>query len=103
MRKIILILLSGIILSGCAQSMAMLGPGVTLATSGNVSQASFSFVANKAVEDETGMTPIVLVSTKIEEQNSKKKIRKDFKKLVETNFKKTRQKLVLEDQSNMFK
>ena len=103
MRKIILILLSGIILSGCAQSMAMLGPGVTLATSGNVSQASFSFVANKAVEDETGMTPIVLVSTKIEEQNTRKKIRKDFKKLVETNFKKTRQKLILEDQSNIFK
>ena len=38
-NKIFIYILTGIILSGCAQSTAMIGPAITLASSGNVSQA----------------------------------------------------------------
>ena len=93
----------GIILSGCAQSTAMLGPAITLASSGNVSQAGLTFFTNKAVEKETGMDTVAFVSNKIDEQNSKTRLKREFKNMVEINFLKTREKLISQDQSNTFK
>ena len=103
MKKIIVFIVSGLILSGCAQSTAMLGPAITLASSGNVSQAGLTFITNKAVEKETGMDTVSFVSNKIEKQNSKTRLKRDFKKLVQNNFEKTREILILQDQSNTFK
>ena len=48
------------------------------------------------------MDTVSFVSNKIEQKNSKTRLRREFKKLVETNFEKTRQKLILQDQSNTF-
>ena len=101
-NKLLICILMGIILSGCAQSTAMLGPAITLASSGNVSQAGLTFFTNKAVEKETGMDTVAFVSNKIEEQNSKTKLKREFKNLVEANFVKTREKLILQDKSNIF-
>ena len=101
-KKILNYILVGIILSGCAQSTAMIGPAITLASSGNISQAGLTFVTNKAVEKETGMDTVSYVSNKIEKQNSKTKLKREFKNLVETNFAKTREKLILQDKSNTF-
>ena len=103
MKKILVFIVSGLILSGCAQSTAMLGPAITLASSGNVSQAGLTFITNKAVEKETGMDTVSFVSNKIEKQNSKNRLKRDFKKLVQNNFEKTREILILQDQSNTFK
>ena len=99
LNKALVYIIAIIILSGCAQTTAMLGPALTLASSGNVSQAGMTFFTNKAVEKETGMNTVSFVSNKIE-QNSYKN--RKFKKLVETNFEKTRKKLILQDQSNIF-
>ena len=99
LNKVLVYIVTGIILSGCAQSTAMLGPALTLASSGNVSQAGMTFFTNKAVEKETGMDTVSFVSNKIEQNSSKNR---KFKKLVETNFEKTRKKLILQDQSNIF-
>ena len=103
MKKILVFIVSGLILSGCAQSTAMLGPAITLASSGNVSQAGLTFFTNKAVEKETGMDTVSFVTNKIEKQNSKNRLKRDFKKLVQNNFEKTREILILQDQSNTFK
>ena len=102
-KKILSCILVGIILSGCAQSTAMIGPAITLASSGNMSQAGLTFFTNKAVEKETGMDTVSFVSNKIEKQNSKTRLKRDFKKLVQNNFEKTREILILQDQSNTFK
>ena len=101
-KKILTWIIAGIILSGCAQSTAMIGPALTLASTGNASQAGLTFFTNKAVEKETGMDTVSYVSKKIEQQNNKTKLRRDFKNLVETNFVKTREKLILQDKSNTF-
>ena len=101
-KRILIYIASTAILSGCAQSTAMLGPAITLASTGNVSQAGITFFTNKAVEKETGMDTVSFVSSKIEQNSSKTRIRREFKELVETNFEKTRQKLILQDQSNTF-
>ena len=102
-KRILIYIASTAILSGCAQSTAMLGPAITLASTGNVSHAGITFVTNKVVEKETGMNTVSLVSSKIEQNSSKTRIRREFKELVETNFEKTRQKLISQDQSNIFK
>ncbi len=101
-KKILILIVTGIILSGCAQSTAMIGPAITLASSGNISQAGFTYLTNKAVEKETGMDTVSYFSNKIEQQNSRTKLKREFKNLVETNFVKTREKLILEDKSNIF-
>ena len=101
-NRVLVYILVGIILSGCAQSTAMVGPAITLASTGNISQAGLTFFSNKAVEKETGMDTVSYVSNKIEKQNSKSKLRREFKNLVENNFVKTREKLILQDKSNTF-
>ena len=101
-NKILIYILTGIILSGCAQSTAMLGPAITLASSGNISQAGLTFFTNKAVKKETGMDTVAYVSNKIDEQNSKVKLKREFKNMVELNFLKTREKLISQDKSNTF-
>ena len=101
-NKIFIYIVIGIILSGCAQSTTMLGPGFTLASTGNASQAGIAFITNKAVQKETGMDTVSFVSQKLEHKNSKSRLRREFKKLVETNFEKTREKLILQDQFNTF-
>tara|TARA_Y100001970_G_scaffold5365_1_gene6098 strand:+ start:1114 stop:1431 length:318 start_codon:yes stop_codon:yes gene_type:complete len=101
-KRIFLYIISIGFLSGCVQTTAMVGPAITIASTGNISQAGLTFFTNKAVEDETGMDTVTFVSKKIEQQNSKNRLKRDFKKLVETNFVKTREKLILEDKSNTF-
>ena len=101
-NRIFIYIVAGIILSGCVQSTAMLGPAITLASTGNVSQAGITYFTNEAVREETGMDAVSYVSKKIEEKNSKTKLRREFQKLVENNFEKTRKKLILQDQSNSF-
>jgi len=98
-NKVFIYIVTGIILSGCAQSTAMLGPGLTLVSTGNATQAGMTFFTNKVVQKETGMDTVSFVSNKIEQNSSKNR---KFKKLVQTNFEKTRKKLILQDQSNIF-
>ena len=98
-NKIFIYIISALILSGCVQSTAMVGPALTLASTGNVSQAGVTFFTNKAVEEETGMDTVSYVSNKLEQNSSKNR---KFRKLVETNFEKTRKKLISQDQSNIF-
>ena len=99
LNKVLVYIIASIILSGCAQSTAMLGPALTLASTGNASHAGMTFFTNKAVKKETGMDTVSFVSNKIEQNSSRNR---KFKKLVETNFEKTRKKLILQDQSNIF-
>ena len=98
-NKILIYIISALILSGCVQSTAMVGPVLTLASTGNVSQAGITFFTNKAVKEETGMDTVSYVSNKLEQNSSKNR---KFRKLVETNFEKTRKKLISQDQTNIF-
>tara|TARA_Y100000590_G_scaffold398218_1_gene480454 strand:- start:1824 stop:2150 length:327 start_codon:yes stop_codon:yes gene_type:complete len=97
-KKIIFCCVAMLFLNGCFQSTAMVGPAISLVSSGgNIYQAGLTYGANKAVENETGMTTPEYVSTIIEEANEKKQKKKLNKKLfiiVKSNFEKTR-KIIL--------
>ena len=53
------------------QSTAMIGPTMTLVSTGNLYQASLSYGANKAVEKETGMQTTEYLINKIEDNQRK--------------------------------
>lgn len=97
--KIFINLLMLIFLSGCFQSTAMVGPTMTLVSTGNMGQAFGAFVTNKAVEEETGMATHELIVKKVEEQKIKskdKKINKELSALLENNIKNKQLLLLLE-------
>ena len=80
--KLYFILLSFIFLSGCFQSSALLGPGMTIISSGNLMQAGFHYGANKAVKKETGKYPITHFKEKVETTNGTNRFIADIKQFV---------------------
>ncbi len=83
-----------IFLSGCIQTTSLLGPGVTIATTGNVIQAGFQYGANTAIKNETGKDVLTHIKDKVDEQNKEKKFYVQFKQLIENRIETTRQKLL---------
>ena len=67
-KKIYYLLLISIFLSGCIQSTALLGPGITIATTGNVMQAGYSYGSNVVVKHTTGKTPSEHITSYVEEK-----------------------------------
>ena len=80
--KLYFIFLSFIFLSGCFQSSALLGPGMTIISSGNLMQAGFHYGANKAVKKDTGKYPITHVKEKVETTNGTNRFIADIKQFV---------------------
>ncbi len=85
MRKLQLyfILLSFIFLSGCFQSSALLGPGMTIISTGNFAQAGFHYGANTAIKKETGKFPIKHFKETFETTNEKNRFIADIKQFME--------------------
>ena len=54
--KTILLLVSFVFLSGCFQSIALLGPAITGASTGKIYQAGLSYGTNMIMEQATGKT-----------------------------------------------
>ena len=107
-KNIILYLVLSLFLTGCLQTTAMIGPAITLASTGNISQAGMTFFTNKAIKDETGMNTLEFVSNKIDEGKKKKEvddnfnINNNFIILVKNNFDKTRKIILIQNQSKTF-
>jgi len=87
--------LSLIFLNGCLHSTAMLGPGVTLVSTGNVVQAGFQYAANSAIKNETGKDALTLVKDVVEEDHNKRMFKRNFKKMVEKRVLNARKKIFL--------
>jgi hypothetical protein len=91
--KISFIFFCLIFLNGCLQSTALLGPGVTIATTGNAFQAGFQYTANRAIKNETGKDALTLVKEVVEEDHKKRVFNKDFKKMVKKRVLNARKKI----------
>ena len=91
--KILFILSFLIFLNGCLQTTALLGPGLTIATTGNVLQAGFQYGANSVIEKETGKNALEHFKDAVDNQNKDKKFQEKFTDLIEKKFQLTRDKL----------
>ena len=65
-----------VFLGACAQSTALLGPAISVGSSGNIMQAGFSYGTNMAVKKATGKMPSEHVSSYVEEKKEEKKFKK---------------------------
>ena len=93
--KIYFLIILLIFVSGCLQTTALLGPGVTVATTGNVFQAGIQYGANTAIKNETGKNTFEHLQEAVESKSRSHKFKKKFTDLVEKNFELTRKKLKL--------
>ena len=71
LKKIIAGLFLLFFLNGCVQSAALLGPAYTLASTGNIYQAGFSYGSNHAVKKITGKSTIENIKNLIDNKKSK--------------------------------
>jgi hypothetical protein len=67
----------------------MLGPAITVATSGNIYQAGLSYGTNLTIKETTGKSP----SEHVVEYNSKKTMEKDLKNMIQKHILLTRKKI----------
>ena len=91
--KIFFFIFFSIFLSGCIQTTSFLGPGITVATTGNIFQAGFQYGANSAIKKETGKDVLSHIKDTVDEQNKKKKFYAKLKKILENRIIATRKKL----------
>tara|TARA_B100001113_G_C20925094_1_gene541796 strand:+ start:8 stop:418 length:411 start_codon:yes stop_codon:yes gene_type:complete len=73
MKKILGLLLGLLLLTGCAESLALLGPTSTAVTGGNIAQSAFSSAVNYGVKKQTGKSPVEHAIAYAEEINPEKK------------------------------
>lgn len=93
--KIYFLIVFSISLSGCIQSTALLSPGVTIATTGNIMQAGFQYGANTAIKNETGKDVLTHFKDVVEEEQDNKKLELKIKDIATNTFEKVKKKLLI--------
>ena len=91
--KIFFVFLALVFLNGCLQSTALLGPGLTVATTGNFVQAGMQYATNSAIKKETGKDALTLVKDAVEQDQKKRKFNKEFRVMVETRISNAKKKM----------
>ena len=94
-KKIYFLVLISMLLSGCMQSSALLGPGITIMTTGNVMQAGFQYGANSAIKKETGKDAITHLKNVVDEEQGSQKLEKKIKNIAKNTFYKVKKKLLI--------
>ena len=72
MKKIFVLLTTMLLLNGCAESVALLGPSVSGAGNGKMLQSSFNSVISYGVKKQTGKAPLEHVKAYAERINPEK-------------------------------
>ena len=95
--RILTIIISFFFLTGFVP-FSIIGPSLTVLTSGNIYKAGAQFIINQRIEKETGKNSLTLIKETlaketIEEKNQKNSFNDDLRQLVETKIKMTRKKL----------
>ena len=94
-KKIYLIVLISIFLSGCIQSTALLGSSVTIATTGNIMQAGFQYGANSAIKNETGKDALTHLKDAVDDEQENQKFEKKIRNFTRDTIKRVKKKLLI--------
>ena len=92
--KISLFLTSFLFLTGFVPLPAVLGPAITVATSGNLAKATAQLVFDNEFKKKTGKSSLNYITEEVSKNNKENRINKDFKDLIEKRVKIVHQKLV---------
>ena len=87
MKKILIVIPLIIILNGCANPMALLGPASSVAGGGNIGQSAISSAVSYGVKKQTGMTPSQHAIDYVKKHNPENKKEKCIEFIDKTNSK----------------
>jgi len=91
--RILTIIGSFFFLTGFVHIFSIIGPSVTVLTSGNFYKAGAQFIINQRIEKQTGKNSLTLVKEEIDKKIKKNSFNEDLRQLVEKRIKMTRKKL----------
>ena len=91
--KIFTILVSFLFLNGFIPFVSILGPGVTVLTSGNVYKATAQFIIDQSIKKKTGKNSLTLVKEELDKKKNENEFNEELRNLVEKRIKMTRKKL----------
>ncbi len=94
--RIVIIILSFFFLTGFVPIFSIIGPGVTILTTGNLYKAAAQLMIDHSIKKKTGKNSLTLIKEEINKNNKeykKNKFNEDLKQLVEKRISITRQKL----------
>ena len=94
-KKIYFLFLISVFLSGCIQSTALLGPGVTIATTGNIMQAGLRYGVNTAIKNETGKDAITHLKDTVNEEQDSQKLEEKIRNIARNTIDKVKKKLLI--------
>ena len=90
--KIFMILVSFLFLTGFIPFASILGPGVTVLTSGNVYKATAQFIIDQSIKKKTGKNSLTLVKEEFDKKKNKNEFNEELRNLVEKRIMMTRKK-----------
>ena len=91
--KLCLYLTSFLFLTGFVHLPAVMGPAMTIVTSGNLTKASAQLVFDYEFKKKTGKSSFNYITEEVSKNNKENQINEDFKNLIEKRVKITHQKL----------
>ena len=91
--KIFTILVSFLFLTGFTPFISILGPGVTVLTSGNIYKATAQFIIDQSIKKKTGKNSLALVKEELDKKKNKNQFNVELRNLVEKRIKMTRKKI----------
>ena len=91
--KLCLFLMTFLFLTGFVPLPAVLGPALTVATSGNLVKASAQLIIDNEFKKKTGKSSLGYITEEVSKNNQENHINKDLKDLIEKRVKIVHQKL----------
>jgi hypothetical protein len=91
--RILTIITSFFFLTGFTPIISVIGPGMTILTSGNIYKAGAQFIIDQSIKRQTGKSSLTLMKDELNKKNQKNKFNEDLRQLVEKRIKITRKKL----------
>jgi len=101
--RIALFSVTFIFLTGFLPFSAMLGPGITIASSGNVYKASAQFLIDHQIKKKTGKNSFDYVKEEVTKKNINTDVNEELRKLVEARIKIVHKKLIQQNSQKEFK
>ncbi|MDB3888655.1 hypothetical protein N9341_03865 [Candidatus Pelagibacter sp.] len=91
--KIIFFCISFTFLTGFLPFLSLIGPGLTVVSSGNIAQAGVQYILNESIKEKTGKDSLAFFKDEIDKKNNKKDFNIELRNLVEKRIKLVRKKM----------
>ena len=91
--KILTFIVSFLFLTGFVPFVSIIGPGVTVLTSGNIYKATAQFLIDQSIKKKTGKNSLTLVKEELDKKKNKNEFNEELRNLVEKRIKMTQKKL----------